>query len=158
VRRNPAPIENRQSKTANRKPPIAVTDEERERTKADEKEHLREVKALEEAARRLQRTKKTRQAADDVDRARDKLDENSALVRPLREEAARGETRLDLALETRDDDAAAGDSEARAKALVRRLRDEMHADANDEDGATPPPDNAASPDDDRPDKTIGPAR
>jgi membrane protein involved in colicin uptake len=135
-----------------------VTDEERERIKADEKEHLRKVKALKEAARRLQRTKKTQQAADDVDRARDKLDENSALVRPLREEAARGETRLDLALETRDDDAAAGDSEARAKALVRRLRDEMHADANDEDGATPPPDNAASPDDDRPDKTIGPAR
>lgn len=96
-----------------------MTDEERERIKADEKEYLRKVKALEEAARRLQRTKKTRQAADDVDRARDKLDENSALVRPLREEAARGETRLDLALETRDDDAA---------------------------------------DDDRPDKTIGPAR
>ena len=96
-----------------------MTDEERERTEADEKEHLREARALEEAARRLQRTKKTRQAADDVDRARDKPDENSALVRPLREEAARGETRLDLALETRDDDA---------------------------------------PDDDRPDKTIGPAR
>lgn len=139
-----------------------MTDEERERIKADEKEHLRKVKALKEAARRLQRTKKMQQAADDVDRARDKLDENSALVRQLREEAARGETRLDLALETRDDDApddaAAGDSEARAKALVRRPRDDMHADANDEDGATPPPDNAASPDDDRPDKTIGPAR
>ena len=135
-----------------------MTDEERERIKADEKEHLRKVKALKEAARRLQRTKKMQQAADDVDRAHDKLDENSALVRQLREEAARGETRLDLALETRDDDAAAGDSEARAKALVRRPRDDMHADANDEDGATPPPDNAASPDDDRPDKTIGPAR
>ena len=49
-----------------------MTDEERERIKADEKEHLRKVKALEEAARRLQRTKKTQQAASPDDDRPDK--------------------------------------------------------------------------------------
>ena len=128
-----------------------MTDEEYERIKEDEKEHLRKMKALKDAARRLQRAKKTQGAAEGLNRVQDLLDESSTLAHRLDEEAAQGEARLDLALgaddETEDgstDDAP--DAETRARALVRRLRDEMNT---QEDSL------ADAPDDDRPDKTIG---
>lgn len=130
-----------------------MTNEEYDRIKAAEKEHLRKMKELKEAARRLERSRKTQDAAADVDRAQDALDENSALVRRLSKEAARTEARLDLALEASEEpaeDPVEDDPKARARDLVRRLREEMNADA---DRATPA--SKDSPTDERPDKTFG---
>ncbi|PSQ98184.1 MAG: hypothetical protein BRD48_08090 [Bacteroidetes bacterium QS_9_68_14] len=62
-----------------------MTDEEYERIKQREKEHLRKMKALREKARRLQRTKDTERAASEsVARAQALLNENDRHRRLLR--------------------------------------------------------------------------
>jgi phage shock protein A len=130
-----------------------MTDEEYERIKAEEKEHLRKMKELKEKARRLQRSQKTREAAEGVDRARGALDENSTLARRLEEETARNEARFELAFGESDASPSTEGTnapEARAKELVRRLREEMNV--GDEDDADPASNDTT---DDRPDNTIG---
>jgi hypothetical protein len=138
-----------------------MTDEEYERIKQREKEHLRKMKTLREKARRLQRAKDTEQtASESVARAQALLDESSALARQLSEEAARSDARLDMASADADNASAGNASDdlgARARDLVGRLREEMDAsapggDAFDAEDASP-----GVPEDDCPDKTIGPA-
>lgn len=131
-----------------------MTEEEYERIKQREKEHLRKMKALRQKVHRLQRAKKTEQdAAESAARARELLDESTALARRLDAEAAQSGARLDLAS---GDTSGVGsssasdspdDPEARARDLVRRLRDETET----EDAGTDASEG------DRFDKTIGPA-
>ena len=133
-----------------------MTEEEYERIKQREKEHLRKMKVLRQKVHRLQRAKKTEQdAAESAARARELLDESTALARRLDAEAAQSGARLDLAS---GDTSGVGsssasdspdDPEARARDLVRRLRDETG------DAGTDTSTDASE--GDRFDKTIGPA-
>ena len=149
-----------------------------QRIKEAEKEHLRKLKKLKEAARQLARQKRLSQAVDNITSGpRETLDTHEALMEQLAFETAQQEARLDIALENQQlDEPAAGtiapdDLEEellaeRAKTLLRQMKQQMGVPDEEPGEAAPParreeaaseaepPENppAAA---ERPEKTIG---
>lgn len=114
---------------------MAMTDEEFERLKAAEKEHLRAKKKLQATLQQLRQEKQVRSAVDRLARsAQSALDRASELIDRLASETARDEARLDVALdpEATDSSDASGDeavaayeaerSAEQARALVRQMK------------------------------------
>lgn len=113
-----------------------MTDEEYQRLKEAEKEHLRAKKKLQETLQALRRKQGVRDAVQRMARsAQSALDRASDLIGRLAAETARGEARLDLSLGERDevDAASASDDEelasfeeerraARARTLIRQMK------------------------------------
>lgn len=111
-----------------------MTNEEFERLKAAEKEHLRAKKKLQDTLKSLRRNQQVRGAVDRLARsAQSALDRASDLIGQLTSETAHDEARLEMALddELRDADAPADpDVEAyeakqdadRAHDLVRKMK------------------------------------
>jgi hypothetical protein len=111
-----------------------MTNEEFERLKAAEKEHLRAKKKLQDTLKSLRRNQQVRGAVDRLARsAQSALDRASDLIGQLTSETARDEARLEMALDDEPRDAAAPadpDVEAyeakqdadRARDLVRKMK------------------------------------
>lgn len=111
-----------------------MTNEEFERLKAAEKEHLRAKKKLQATLTSLRRKQKVRSTVDRLAKsAQSALDRASDLIGQLTSESARDEARLEMALddELRDAEPSAdSDVEAyekkqdadRARALVRKMK------------------------------------
>lgn len=159
-----------------------MTDEEFERLKEAEKEHLRAKKKLQEALQSLQRKQRVRETVNRMARsAQSALDRASDLIGRLTTEAAHDEARLDVALDA-SDDAASDDAEievfeakrraARARTLIRQMKQAEGAAAPRRAHRTPPhaspasdehtpdatesdDDRSTSSSDDLPEKTIG---
>lgn len=148
--------------------------EEYERLKEAEKEHLRSLKQLQQAARRLGRQKKITEALQQLTSAsQHTLETHEELVERLARETAQQEARLEVALDAvRDDDEAEPDAPTeeeleriRAQQLVRQMKQQMGS--LDLTEARPRPDASRrpAPDDDEaaspptpgplPEKTIG---
>jgi len=117
-----------------------MTPEEYERFKEAEKEHLRKLKKLKEAARVLERQKKIAGAVTDMTTSmQDKFDEHREMVERLGMEAARTEARMEVAMDSTEDQAEAINREAedeevlrkaRARELIRRMQVEAAADVH----------------------------
>ena len=138
-----------------------MTDEEFERLKAAEKEHLRAKKRLRATLDALKRRTQSERVVQRMKRGAERLlGETESLVDTLRQAVARGTARLESAL----DDASSRDvsldedeevlREERAEALLRRYKASPSAarrsravDDEDADSADPAPDG--------PEKTIG---
>lgn len=146
-----------------------MSPEEFQRIKDAEKEHLRQLKKLKSAVRRLGRQQRLTQAVNDLTAGpQDALDTHSELVDQLAFETARQEARLEIALENQasEDDAAPEPPEvleedllkARAQTLVRQIKQQMGVPGGEDDaGAPPAPPERAAPaaPDTRPEKTLG---
>jgi len=114
-----------------------MTNEEFERLKAAEKEHLRAKKKLQATLKSLRRKQKVRSTVDRLAKsAQSALDRASDLIGQLTNETAHDEARLEMALddERRDDESSAGpDVEAyetkqdadRARELVRKMKQQQ---------------------------------
>lgn len=157
---------------------MAMTDEEFERLKAAEKEHLRAKKKLQATLNQLRQKKQVRSAVDRLARsAQSALDRAAELIDRLTAETTRDEARLDVALDDESIDTAenavetfeAERSAEQARELVRQMKqaqripsaprspDTEPAPADDaETGATSSDDDLSTPpSDDLPEKTIG---
>lgn len=153
-----------------------MTDEEFERLKAAEKEHLRAKKKLQATLKQLRQKKQVRSAVERLARsAQSALDRASELIDRLTAETARDEARLDVALDNEtvdatDDAVAAYEAERRdeeARALVRQMKHAQRIPSRSPDTARAPTDDSeagatssdddlsTSSSDDLPDKTIG---
>ena len=159
-----------------------MTDEEFERLKAAEKEHLRAKKKLQAALKQLRQKKQVRSAVDQLARsAQAALGRASELIDRLTAETARDEARPDVALDAEaagvSDDSGDKDVEAfeaarrteQARDLVRQMKQAQRIPAAPRSPETdrPPTDDATadatsseddlstSPSDDLPEKTIG---
>ena len=113
-------------------PAPAMTPEEFERLKEEEKKHLRELRALRQQHREVERKKSVLDALrgmtrPDLDRTHDDV------VGKLMGEAAHAEARLDLAMEQQPASSEPTEAErealrrAEAEALVRRMKEEAAA-------------------------------
>lgn len=86
-----------------------MSPEEFNRIKEAEKEHLRKLKALKQAAGRLERQRSIAQALGNMTQeAEQKLEANRSTVEKLAWETAQQEARLELALEAAQEDPHAG--------------------------------------------------
>lgn len=151
-----------------------MSPEEFNRIKEAEKEHLRKLKALKQAAGRLQRQKSIAQALGNMTQeAQQKLEANEAMVEKLAWETAEQEARMEIALDSAkaaapDETEAAKPSheetdealrKARAEELVRQMKQETRTEQAALDVQANPDvrsDNAADDSSDvLPDKTIG---
>ena len=118
--------------------------EEFERLKAEEKAHLRKLRALKQQHRDVQRKASSINALNAM-RDRDLEDETDALTESLMRGAATQEARIDLALESQAPQTGPSDvdredlAKAEAEALVRQMRAAMGG------GDAPPPASATSP-------------
>jgi len=135
-----------------------MTDDEFERLKAAEKEHLRAKKRLRATLEALKRRTKSERVVQQMKRGAERLlGETESLVDALRRAGARGTARLEAALDA-DEGALGGASleadeqalrEERAETLLRRYKaaqsDRARGDDASEEGAAP----------DGPEKTIG---
>jgi hypothetical protein len=139
-----------------------MTDEEFERLKAAEKNHLRTQKRLRALRDVLQRRHRSQSVVERMKRGAERLlGETESLVETLRRTVARDAGRLEVAL----DDEQALDDEAALEADEQALREEraesllrQYKAAHAPDGRAARSDEAAADDDvttDGPDKTIG---
>lgn len=110
---------------------IAMTEEEFNRIKEEEKSHQRQIRALKEAVRLLERQRSVTTALEEMtSRSRDALEAHERLIEEIARETALNEARLDVALESQAPDAAAleeAGAEVRAKLLVERLRHRLES-------------------------------
>ena len=151
-----------------------MSPEEFNRIKEAEKEHLRKLKALKQAAGRLQRQKSIAQALGSMTQeAQQKLEANEAMVEKLAWETAEQEARMEVALESAKEanpdaleapkpspaEAEEALRKARAEELVRQMKQEAHAEepATDvREAADRRPENTSDDSSDvLPEKTIG---
>lgn len=138
--------------------PLAMTDEEFERLKEAEKDHLRARKRLRGTLEALKRRHRSRSVVEQMKRGAERLlDETESLVDTLRRTVARRTGRLEVAL---DDEEASLDAdeqalrEERAEALLRRYKAARSPDGGaGRSGEQEAPD--ADPTTDGPEKTIG---
>lgn len=141
-----------------------MTDEEYQRLKEAEKEHLRAKKKLQQALQTLRRKQRVRDAVDRIARsAQGALDRASDLIDKLTSETAHNEARFEIARDEVDDsDAPASDSEldafeaerraARARQLIQQMKQAKSVSASrkrksrssDEAQASSPSDESAS--------------
>lgn len=97
-----------------------MTDEEYQRLKEAEKEHLQAKKKLQETLQALQRKQGVREAVNRMARsAQGALDRASDLISKLTAETARDEARLDVATDATDD-VSSGDADIEAFEAKRR--------------------------------------
>ena len=151
-----------------------MTPEEFNRIKEAEKAHLRKLKALKQAAGRLERQKSIAQALGSMTQeAQQKLEANQNTVEQLAWETAQQEARLEIALETaREAEGASARNEhtpeqdlaqaeeamrrARAEELVRQIKEGIGMDAPTSDASTsdgrPSPEPGRTAQDVRPDR------
>lgn len=140
-----------------------MTPEEYQRLKEAEKEHLRKLRALKEAARRLQRQQSINRALHGLTAGRRQvLDEHERTLEELALDTARHEARLDLALDAAPP---AGDPDeelqkARARDLIRQMKQAVAAEAEtpSKPDATPKdeaPEDETPENPPLPEKTIG---
>jgi ABC-type transporter Mla subunit MlaD len=94
--------------------------EEMERIKEAEKEHLRSLKKLKEAARQLESRRKTAAAVGRIADSREVLDRTSSAIDQLAVEVARNEARLEIALESAEEAEKRADLEQFEEEEVRR--------------------------------------
>jgi hypothetical protein len=160
-----------------------MTPEEFKRIKEAEKDHLRKLNKLKQAARHLERQKKVSRAVGDMTSSiRETLDRHSELMDQVSMEAALNEARLEIALENADLGGSKAPLESdeevlkkeRAKELIREMKSgsvssgdsrkarSPKSDPSPASGTTPSPaiDDAQSKSgseksDDLPEKTIG---
>ena len=157
-----------------------MTEEEFQRIKEAEKEHLRAKKQLAELKRTLRRKKKIQSTVESMARGASSLLRRSAdLVEQLGSDAARKQARLEVALDDTDAapskedeaDVAAYEAEQRAqraRQLIRQMKQDGGTSArstrSDEapsssspatDATSSPDDRSTTNDDDLPEKTIG---
>ena len=159
-------------------PPSPMDKEEFERLKAEEKAHLRQLRALKQTHREAQRKASSINALNAM-RNRALEEETDALTEGLLRDAALQDARLDLALEGRAPQTGNADdldrealAKAEAEALVRQMKAAMGGDAPAPSasptpsassalpagktiGRTPPPADAPPEADPRSAKTIG---
>jgi len=139
-----------------------MTDEEFERLKAAEKEHLRAQKRLRTTLDAVKRRTQSQRVVQRMKRGAERLlGETESLVDTLRQAVARGTARLETAL----DDASSPDvsldeaeevlRDERAEALLRRYKAAQSTTGRSSSAAEPPdePDSDSTPD--GPEKTIG---
>jgi ABC-type transporter Mla subunit MlaD len=111
---------------------MSMSREELERIKEAEKEHLRSLKKLKEAARQLESRRKTAAALGNVADSRDLLDKTSSAIDQLAVEVARNEARLEIAFESAQEADKRADLEQfeeeelrkRAAGLIQQIRRE----------------------------------
>ncbi len=106
--------------------PLAMTDEEFERLKEAEKEHLRAKKRLRGTLEALKRRHRSRSVVEQMKRGAERLlDETESLVDALRRTVARRTGRLEVALDEEGASLEADEQalrEERAEALLRRYK------------------------------------
>lgn len=120
----------------------AMDDEQFENLKEEEREHLRELRSLKQAARLLERQRSITQALEEMtSRSRAVLEENERLVEEIAFDTARQEARLDTALEGME-----LDPEALAEASEALLREAAREEVNRLKAATTGSDDAPIPD------------
>ncbi len=152
-----------------------MTPEEFQKYKEAEKQHLRKLKELKKAVRRLEREKSIRSAFENVSaEPTEVMERQKDLVDRLAMETAMHEARLEMVLDgsedlVRESRTAALEEELqreRAQALVRQLGKEMKEESADKEklrradgdpgtSKAPTSSNPTSSRDDRPEKTIG---
>lgn len=105
---------------------VEMTEEEFNRIKEEEKAHQRQLRALKEAVRLLERQRSVTSALEEMTtRSRDALEANERLIEEIARDTALNEARLDVALEATDpgtDALEEAGAEARARHLVEQLR------------------------------------
>lgn len=105
-----------------------MTDEEFDRLKEEEKAHLRQIRALKEAVRLLERQRSVTSALEQMtSRSREALEANERLIDEIARDTARQEAKLDVALESTPDHDSLEETGAaiRAQQLVEKLRRQM---------------------------------
>lgn len=137
-----------------------MTDEEFERLKAAEKEHLREKKRMRKTLKALKRRNRAEGILQKMKHGAQRLlAETESLVDTLRSQVARDEAKLEVAIDEEDqvDDLHEAEEELReerAESLVRQYKAASSSvSARPEPGEPEETDEASSPD--GPDKTIG---
>ena len=139
-----------------------MTDEEFERLKAAEKEHLRTKKRLRATLDAVKRRTQSERVVQRMKRGAERLlGETESLVDALRRAVAQGTARLEAAFEddrSRDpdlDEAEEALREARAEALLRRYKAAQSTTHRTQSGAEDPDESDSDPTPDGPEKTIG---
>lgn len=140
-----------------------MTDEEFERLKEAEKQHLRQKKRMRRTLEALKRRNRTQGIVQTMKHGAQRLlEETESLVDTLRSQVARNEAQLEVAIdeeEFRGDDLHEAEEdlrEERAESLIRQYKaasSPPSRPARDEQEG--PNDESASPDPDQPEKTIG---
>ena len=135
-----------------------MTDEEFERLKEAEKDHLRAKKRLRGTLEALKRRHRSRSVVEQMKRGAERLlDETESLVDTLRRTGARRTGRLEVALDDEETSLDADEQvlrEERAEALLRRYKAARSPDGGaGRSGEQEAPD--ADPTTDGPEKTIG---
>jgi len=116
-----------------------MDDEQYRRSKEEEKEHLRELRSLKQAARLLQRQRSITQALEEMtNRSRAVLEENERLVEEIAYDAARQEARLDVVLSDLDPEKAALER-ASEEILQASIREQVRRELSESDGPNDAP-------------------
>lgn len=118
-----------------------MTPEEFERLKEAEKDHLRKLKKLKDAARMLERQKKVSRAVTDMTSSMEqKLSEHADIMDQIAAAAALSEARLEIAMESSEKvDRVAQemqDEETLSKERAKQLIRQMKAESGDEPEAS----------------------
>jgi len=140
-----------------------MTDEEFERLKEAEKEHLRAKKRLRATLEAMKRRRGSEGVVERMKRGAERLlDETESLVDALRRTVARRTGRLEVALDDPDDagldEAEQALREERAEALLRQYKAARSSASRPDDGDDAPASEAPgseAPPTDGPEKTIG---
>ena len=139
---------------------FAMTDEEFERLKAAEKEHLREKKRLQKQLAALKKRQRAQGLVQKMKRGAERLlSETESLVDTLRRQVASSEAQLEVAMEEEStiddlDEAEEELREERAESLVRQYKAASSSGGSRRATGKPEEADEASPPD-GPDKTIG---
>lgn len=108
-----------------------MTDEEFNRIKEEEKEHLRQMRALKRAVHMLERQRTVTNALEEMtSRSKAALEANERLIEEIAFDTARQEAKLDVALESTAGAQVEDDEEiaaARARAMVADVRREVES-------------------------------
>ena len=140
-----------------------MTDDEFNRIKEEEKDHLRQLRALKRAVHLLERQRSVTTALEEMtSRSKQVLEANERLIEEIALDTARNEARLDVAMEEMGPvhpDDLEGSAEARARAIVEDVR-RQEAEVTPRKQDVPPRENAeekAAPvkPDTLPEKTLG---
>ena len=140
-----------------------MTDDEFERLKEEEKEHIRQIRALKKAARLLKRQRSVTDALEEMtSRSRAALEASERFIEEIGLDAAHAEARMEVATEDVISDHPSLEEEAkvlRARAILDELRDPATTKSGKSDRPKEEPEKEGeSKTDDReklPEKTLG---
>lgn len=118
-----------------------MTDDEFNRIKEEEKEHLRQMRALKKAVHLLERQRSVTSALEEMtNRSREALEANEQLIEEIVTDTARQEARLDVALDSVEGAGMVDPDEIaaiRARALLEDVRRETRAERQDQSEKPP---------------------